>query len=96
MYGCDVSSTAKHELCWIPENVSKVMARNGIPDRAALAKRVGLGRTTVYSAFRADWSGVATHTVLAHIAGEFGVSITRLVTDPGKRRVGAQGIEVLA
>ncbi|ASR87215.1 hypothetical protein SEA_LASTHOPE_47 [Mycobacterium phage LastHope] len=61
------------------------MADNGIRYRSDLAKLIGLGRTTVYEAFAPDWSGTATHTVLAHVAGYFGVSITKLVVDPGKR-----------
>ena len=75
---------SKHELRWRPEVVRKVMAANNIHGRADLANRLPLGRTTIYQAFDSDWSGTATHTVLAHIAGEFGVSIADLVVDPGK------------
>ncbi|QFG14148.1 transcriptional repressor [Mycobacterium phage Curiosium] len=84
----------KYELVWITENVAKLMADNGIRYRSDLAKLIGLGRTTVYEAFAPDWSGTATHTVLAHVAGYFGVSITRLVVDPGKRTRNRKAVPV--
>lgn len=72
----------KHELNWIPENVAKIMRRNKINNRTDLAIATGLGRSTIYKAFNEDWSGTATHTVLAHIAGQFKVSLTHLVHEP--------------
>ncbi|QNJ58267.1 Cro protein [Mycobacterium phage Ellie] len=69
---------AKHQLRWIPENVAKILNDNGIRDRNQLSKTIRVGRTTVYAAFGPDWSGVATHSVLAAIAGTFGVSIADL------------------
>ncbi|AXC35789.1 transcriptional repressor [Mycobacterium phage Beezoo] len=72
--------TTTHQLRWRRDNVAKRMRRNNIQDRATLAKRINVGRTTIYSTFRADWSGVATHTVLAQIVGELGGSLSELVS----------------
>ncbi|WNM69561.1 Cro protein [Mycobacterium phage Syra333] len=68
----------KHQLAWKPESVAKLLNDNGIRDRNQLAKTIRVGRSTVYSAFGPDWSGVATHSVLAAVAGTFGVSIADL------------------
>ena len=68
-----------HELCWIPEAIAKLMGRYGIRDRAELANVLGISRSHVYSVFNADWSGTATTTVLAQLAGVFGVPIGQLV-----------------
>ncbi|QIG61559.1 Cro protein [Mycobacterium phage Ximenita] len=77
MYVSTVPKT-KHQLAWKPESVAKLLNDNGIHDRSQLAKTIRVGRSTVYSAFRPDWSGVATHSVLAAVAGTFGVSIADL------------------
>ena len=79
----------KHQLAWIPENVEKILRRNGIRDRNQLAKALRVGRTTVYSAFGPDWSGVATHSVLAAVAGTFGVSIAELAEHVEPQQVAA-------
>ncbi|ASR86326.1 Cro protein [Mycobacterium phage Amohnition] len=71
-------TTTKHFLRWRPENVAKILGDNGIRDRNQLAKAIPVGRATIYSAFGPDWSGVATHSVLAAVAGAFGVSIADL------------------
>ncbi|QAX95585.1 transcriptional repressor [Mycobacterium phage Nibb] len=55
-----------------------MMRDNGIQDRNQLAKSLNVGRSTVYSAFRADWSGIATHSMLAALASTFAVSIADL------------------
>ncbi|ASR85248.1 transcriptional repressor [Mycobacterium phage SirPhilip] len=68
----------KHELRWIPENVAKVLSDNGIHDRNQLSSTICVARSTVYTAFGPDWSGVATHSVLAAVAGTFRVSIAEL------------------
>lgn len=54
------------------------MRVNGIQDRNQLANALDVGRSTVYSAFGPDWSGVATHSMLAAVAGTFDVSIATL------------------
>ncbi|APD18211.1 Cro protein [Mycobacterium phage Hammy] len=54
------------------------MGDNGIRDRNQLSATIRVGRSTVYKAFDADWSGVATHNVLAAVADTFGVSIAEL------------------
>ncbi|QJD50347.1 transcriptional repressor [Mycobacterium phage MarkPhew] len=54
------------------------MRDNGIQDRNQLAKMLNVGRSTVYSAFGPDWSGIATHSMLAAVAGAFDVSIATL------------------
>ncbi|AAD17609.1 hypothetical protein TM4_42 [Mycobacterium phage TM4] len=76
----------RHELRWNPGKVSKTLARLGIRDRTALAKRVSMPKSTIYAAFDADWSGVATTNVLAQVAGELGVSLLDLVAEPAPRR----------
>ncbi|QFG11467.1 transcriptional repressor [Mycobacterium phage Ekdilam] len=68
----------KHSLRWRPENVAKILGDNGIRDRNQLSATIRVGRSTVYQAFDADWSGSATHSVLAAIAGAFDVSIADL------------------
>ena len=68
-----------HELCWIPEAIANLVRRNDIRDRAELANVLGISRSHVYSVFNADWSGTATTTVLAQLAGVFGVPIGQLV-----------------
>jgi transcriptional regulator with XRE-family HTH domain len=69
----------RHEICWIPEAIADVVRRNDIRDRAELANVLGISRSHVYSVFNADWSGTATTTVLAQLAGVFGVPIGQLV-----------------
>ncbi|AHY26870.1 Cro protein [Mycobacterium phage ZoeJ] len=76
----------RHELRWNPGKVAKTLARLGIRDRTALAKRVRMPKSTIYAAFDADWSGTATTTVLAQVAGELGVSLLDLVAEPARRR----------
>jgi hypothetical protein len=41
------------------------MAKNKIGTRHELAKRLPVGRATVYEAFNADWSGYATDRMMA-------------------------------
>ena len=69
----------RHEICWIPEAIANLVRRNDIRDRAELANVLGISRSHVYSVFNADWSGTATTTVLAQLAGVFGVPIGQLV-----------------
>ncbi|ASR84847.1 hypothetical protein SEA_HURRICANE_47 [Mycobacterium phage Hurricane] len=65
----------KHQLRWKPESVARCLGDNGINDRHQLSRTIHVGRSTVYSAFDDAWSGTATHSVLAAIAGTFGVPI---------------------
>lgn len=58
------------------------MHSNNLRGRSDLANFLGLSRTTIYTAFNSDWSGVATTTVLAQVAGQFGVPLSRLVVEP--------------
>ena len=69
----------RHEICWIPEAIANLVRRNDIRDRAELANVLGISRSHAYSVFNADWSGTATTTVLAQLAGIFGVPIGQLV-----------------
>ena len=69
----------RHRVCWIPEAIANLMRRNGICDRAEPANVLGISRSHVYSVFNSDWSGTATTTVLAQLAGVFGVPIGQLV-----------------
>lgn len=79
-----------HTLRWIPESVSNLMHNNGIRDRQELAAATGLSRATIYRAFNNDWSGTATGTVLAEIAGQFRVPLAHLVVEPGLTRLRTQ------
>lgn len=81
----------RHEVCWIPEAIANLMRRNGIRDRAELANVLGISRSHAYSVFNSDWSGTATTTVLAQLAGVFGVPIGQLVDVPLSRT--ARGTE---
>jgi hypothetical protein len=78
--------------------VSNLLHQYGIQSRADLAKATPLGKSTIYAAFNADWSGMATGNVLAQLAGQFGVPMSILVVEPcternlrrsGKSRKGA-------
>ena len=69
----------RHKVCWIPEAIANLMRRNGIRDRAELANVLGISRSHAYSVFNSDWSGTATTTVLAQLAGVFGVPVGQLV-----------------
>ncbi|AHB79578.1 Cro protein [Mycobacterium phage Validus] len=74
----------KHELRWNPERVANVLAANGIRGRYDLVKRLGLTKSTVYATFGPDWSGVATHNMIATLAAEFDVPIEALVDVTGR------------
>ena len=67
------------------------MRRNGIRDRAELANVLGISRSHAYSVFNSDWSGTATTTVLAQLAGVFGVPIGQLVDVPASRTARGTG-----
>ncbi|QBP31628.1 Cro protein [Mycobacterium Phage Niklas] len=69
----------KHELRWNPERVANLLQANGIRGRYELAKRLNLTKSTVYVTFSADWSGAATHNMIAALAAEFDVPIEYLV-----------------
>ena len=75
----------RHEICWISEAIADVMRCNEIRDRAELANVLGISRSHAYSVFNSDWSGTATTTVLAQLAGVFGVPIGQLVTVTSSR-----------
>ena len=59
----------RFELRWRADRVKDLMQRRKIADRSHLATLIGVGRATVYKAFRSDWSGRATAGVLAELAG---------------------------
>jgi transcriptional regulator with XRE-family HTH domain len=69
----------RHKVCWTPEAIANLMRRNDIRDRAELANVLGVSRSHVYAVFNSDWSGTATTTVLAQLAGVFGVPVGQLV-----------------
>lgn len=75
-----------YQLRWIPESIANLMHSNNIHGRADLAKRIGVSRSTVYSVFARDWSGTATTSVLAQLAGQFQVPLNTLVSEPGAQR----------
>lgn len=71
---------SRHRLQWKPPAVAKLMSQNGIQTRHELAKRLPVGRATVYEAFDADWSGNATDRMLALLAAHLSADIGPLVT----------------
>jgi hypothetical protein len=71
---------ARYRLKWNPSAVSKLMAKNKIGTRHELAKRLPIGRATVYEAFAADWSGYATDRMLALLEAHLSADIGPLVT----------------
>lgn len=56
------------------------MSRNKIHTRHELAKRLPVGRATVYESFESDWSGYATDGMLALLAAHLGADIGNLVS----------------
>ncbi len=56
------------------------MSRNKIHTRHELAKRLPVGRATVYESFESDWSGYATDRMLALLAAHLGADIGNLVS----------------
>lgn len=56
------------------------MLDNGIQTRHELAKRLPVGRATVYESFNADWSGNATDRMLALLAAHLSADIGPLVS----------------
>lgn len=71
-----------YELRWIPESVRNILDANGISNHNELARALNLGHNTIYKAFNKNWSGKATHTVLAAMAATFDVPMARLVVEP--------------
>ncbi|ARQ95488.1 transcriptional repressor [Mycobacterium phage Shandong1] len=69
----------KHELRWRSQQLANLFITNGIRGRYGLAKRLNVPKSTVHRAFGPDWSGVATHNMVAAIAAEFGVPVGYLV-----------------
>lgn len=64
------------------------MRDNNILDRSELARGLpGIGLTTVYRNFGADWSGPVTLRMLTALAAKFGVPVaelmSELVVEPG-------------
>lgn len=74
------------ELTWNAEAVADLCFRNGIRSRGQLARRIDLGRSTIYDSFSKHWEGTATAPVLAQMAGVFGVPLGFLVCEPGRKR----------
>lgn len=72
--------TSKHRLKWNSSAVAKLMAKNNIRTRHELAKRLPVGRATVYEAFDEDWSGYATDRMLALLAAHLSANIGPLVS----------------
>jgi len=56
------------------------MRKNKIQTRHELAKRLPVGRATVYESFESDWSGYATDRMLALMAAHLGADIGLLVS----------------
>lgn len=80
----------RYELLWIPEAVSKLMADNGIEDRADLVRVLGtdIGQTTVYRAFDSRWQGKVTIKILLALSYWTGIPLAQLaatiVHDPSR------------
>ncbi|MBE1551843.1 transcriptional regulator with XRE-family HTH domain [Mycobacterium sp. OAS707] len=70
------------ELRWIPEAIANLMLRRNITSRDQLAGVIGVSRSRVYDMFEGGWSGRASTSVLAQIAGAFGVPLGSLATKP--------------
>ncbi|ALF01419.1 transcriptional repressor [Mycobacterium phage Enkosi] len=56
-----------------------MLRANGIHGRYELSRRLNLTKSVVYVSFGPDWSGTATHNMVATLAAEFGVPVGNLV-----------------
>lgn len=74
-----------HELEWIAPAIENLVSANGIGNRNNLANFTGLGQTTIYKAFKPDWSGKATSTVIAAMCEAFNIPIGRIVAEPAAK-----------
>lgn len=75
--------TPKKRLPWNAPYVAKVMARNKIAHRGALADRLDeVGRATIYRVFNEDWSGEATPVMIDVLRRHFNASVGRLIAHP--------------
>jgi hypothetical protein len=71
-----------NSLRWNPEAVAKIMARNGIRHRKALARRIERPVSSVLRTFDADWDGDATGPIVVAIVKNLGVPLQKLLLDP--------------
>jgi hypothetical protein len=81
------------QLSWNADNIAQLMFKHKIRSRGALAKELGVSRSTVNDSFDDDWRGRATSRLINLLARHFGVLIGELVIEPAvhERRQTASG-----
>lgn len=75
-------SSLVDSLRWNAPEVAKIMARKRIPDREALAKKIGKPGNTVRRSFTEDWEGEATGPLVVAVSRTLGVPFHKLIRDP--------------
>lgn len=83
--GCSfphMSSKRSESLLWNATELAKTMARNGIPDRETLARRIKKPPTTVRRSISKQWDGEATGPILVAVSRELNVPPHKLYLDP--------------
>lgn len=61
------------------------MNRNRIRNRLELSTAIEEAQSTVYNAFNADWSGIASASLLAAVAFTFNVPLDSLILRPARQ-----------
>lgn len=69
-------------LNWNAEGVQKALRRNGIHSLEELAKQPWLPKSSAYRAFRQDWSGTATMSMIIRLSYALRTPVGKLVEDP--------------